>query len=138
MTSTSRTMLAGFALVVGALMGGTAMGADIMVTLTGDNEVPPVKTSASGMAMLSIGDDGAVSGDITTSGVQGTMAHIHMAAAGKNGPVIVKLVKDGDKYSVPAGTKLDADQIKAFKAGELYVNVHSAQNKGGEIRAQLK
>ena len=30
------------------------------------------------------------------------------------------------------------DQMKAFKAGELYVNVHSADNKGGEIRAQLK
>src|SRR4030095_1388602 len=34
--------------------------------------------------------------------------------------------------------KLNADQMKAFKAGELYVNVHSAANPGGEIRRQLQ
>jgi hypothetical protein len=52
--------------------------------------------------------------------------------------VIVPLTKDGDTYKVPAGAKLDADQLKAFKAGELYINVHSAANPGGEIRGQLK
>ena len=52
--------------------------------------------------------------------------------------MIIPLTKDGDTYKVPAGAKLTPDQMKAFKAGELYVNVHSADNKGGEIRAQLK
>jgi hypothetical protein len=28
--------------------------------------------------------------------------------------------------------------MQAFKAGNLYVNVHTAQNKGGEVRAQLQ
>ena len=31
-----------------------------------------------------------------------------------------------------------AEQLAAYKAGELYVNVHSPTHKGGEIRAQLK
>jgi hypothetical protein len=79
-----------------------------------------------------------VSGSVTTTGVQGMAAHIHTGAADKNGPVIIPLTKDGDTYKVPAGAKLTPDQMKAFKAGELYVNVHSADNKGGEIRAQLK
>jgi hypothetical protein len=81
--------------------------------------------------------DGAVSGSVTTTGVQGTMAHIHQGAKGQNGPVIIPLTKSGDTYSVPAGAKLNDAQIKAFKAGDLYVNVHTAANKGGEVRGQL-
>jgi hypothetical protein len=71
--------------------------------------------------------------------VAGTAAHIHIGAAGKNGGVVVPLTKTGDGvWSVPAGAKLDADQLKAYQAGELYVNVHSEANKPGEIRGQLK
>jgi len=66
-------------------------------------------------------------------------AHIHVTEAGKNGLVIVPLVKTADGvWSVLPGAKLTADQLKAYQGGELYVNVHTAANKGGEIRAQLK
>jgi hypothetical protein len=67
------------------------------------------------------------------------MAHIHEAPAGKNGGVAIPLEKKGDsEWAVPAGAKLTDDQYKAFKAGSLYVNVHSDANKGGEIRGQMK
>jgi hypothetical protein len=125
-------------LAIGALASATAFGAEVSVTLSGANEVPPVTASGSGKGKITIGDDGAVSGSVTTTGVAGAAAHIHEAAAGKNGPVIIPLTKDGDTYKVPAGAKLNADQMKAFKAGELYVNVHTATNKGGEVRGQLK
>jgi hypothetical protein len=39
---------------------------------------------------------------------------------------------------VPAGSKLTDAQYASFKAGNLYVNVHSPDHKGGEIRTQLK
>lgn len=135
-----KRMIAAALVAVGALASGIAFAEEamVMVSLSGENEVPPVKTSASGDGMFTITDDGKISGSITTKGIQGTMAHIHHGAAGKNGPVVVKLEKSGNTYTVPAGTKLDADQMKAYKAGELYVNVHSAENKGGEIRGQLK
>jgi len=84
-----------------------------------------------------VAPDGSVSGSVKTSGIDGTMAHIHLAAVGKNGPVIIPLTKDGDSWVVPAGAKLTDEQLKAYQAGELYVNVHSAAHKGGEIRAQL-
>ena len=107
--------------------------------LTGANEVPAVNTTAAGSGNITIADDGAVSGNVKTTGVEGTAAHIHVGAVGANGPVIVPLTKaaDGSTWAVPPGAKLTAEQLKSFKAGELYVNVHSEKNKGGEIRAQL-
>ncbi len=118
---------------------GAGFGDEVKVSLSGAQEVPPVKTSATGSGTIMINADKSVSGGVTTSGVAGTMAHIHLAAAGKNGPVIVPLTKTADNtWSVPAGAKLTDDQFKAYKAGELYVNVHSAANKGGEVRGQLK
>jgi hypothetical protein len=133
---TSRLAAAIFAL--GTFGSGIAYGADVKVMLSGANEVPPVTPSASGEGTISIADDGMVSGSVMTKGVQGTAAHIHMGAAGKNGPVIVPFTKEGDTYKAPAGATLNADQLKAFKSGELYFNVHSAANPGGEIRGQLK
>jgi hypothetical protein len=133
-----KSMVAAAMFTLGAIGSGTAFGVDVKVMLSGANEVPPVTTSAGGEGTISVADDGAVSGGVTTTGVQGTAAHIHMGAAGKNGPVIVPFTKDGNMFKAPAGAKLSADQMKAFKAGELYVNVHSAAHPGGEIRGQLK
>jgi hypothetical protein len=107
--------------------------------LTGDQEVPPVTTAATGVSTIRIAADGSVSGEVRTTGVEGTMAHIHTGAKGVNGPVIVPLTKAADGvWSVPPAAKLTAEQMTAFKAGTLYVNVHSDAHKGGEIRAQLQ
>ncbi len=107
--------------------------------LSGSQEVPPVSTAASGRGTITVGADKSVSGSVTTTGVNGTAAHIHIATMGQNGPVIVPLTKTADGvWSVPAGAKLTDAQCEAFKAGNLYVNVHSDANKGGEIRGQLK
>jgi CHRD domain len=110
------------------------------VKLSGSEEVPPVTTKASGSGTITVKDDKTVSGSVKTEGVVGTMAHIHMGKAGANGPVIITLTKssDGNTWSVPAGAKLTDAQYEAYKAGGLYVNVHSAANKGGEVRGQLK
>jgi len=114
-------------------------GGGVKVKLTGDEEVPPVKTAASGAGSFNISSDKSVSGSITTTGVEGTAAHIHDGPAGKNGPVIVPLTKGANNtWSVAPGAKLTDTQYESYKAGNLYVNVHSAANKGGEIRAQLK
>ena len=109
----------------------------VSVKLSPAEEVPPVKASGSGSGTLRLAEDGTVSGSVTTTGVEGTMAHIHQGAKGQNGPVIVPLEKKGDTYSVPAGRKLTSAQVQAWKAGNLYVNVHTARNKGGEVRGQI-
>lgn len=110
----------------------------IKVTLSGAEEVPPLNIPGSGSGSFRVAEDGTLTGAVTTKDVQGTMAHIHRAAKGANGPVIVPLEKKGDTYSVPAGRKLTSAQIEDLKAGRLYVNVHTARNKGGEVRGQLQ
>ena len=132
-------LAAAVALAVSGAYSSMALAADVNVTLAGDQEVPAVTTAAKGSGTVTVGDDMSVKGSVTTSGINGTAAHIHMAAAGKNGPVIVPMVKSGDNgWTFPPDAKMNADQMKAFKAGETYVNVHSAANPGGEIRGQLK
>ena len=109
----------------------------VKVNLTGTEEVPPLSVPGSGSGSFRVADDGTITGSVTTKDVAGTMAHIHRGAKGANGPVIVPLDKNGDTYTVPAGRKLTADQMKDWKAGNLYVNVHTAKNKGGEVRGQI-
>jgi len=107
--------------------------------LMGAEEVPQVTTSATGIANIQINADKTVSGSVKTTGVDGIAAHIHLAPVGKNGPPIITLVKSGnDVWNVPEGAKLTDEQYASYKAGNLYVNVHSAKHKGGEIRAQLE
>ncbi len=138
MTKIGKSILAAAILAIGAGGTGIAFAADVKVTLTGGEEVPPVNTPATGEGVISIADDGAVAGSVTTKGIQATAAHIHVGAPGKNGPVAVPFTKDGNAFKAPAGAKLNADQMKAFKAGELYFNVHSAAHPDGELRGQLK
>jgi hypothetical protein len=109
------------------------------LALTGAQEVPPVQTMATALSTVRIADDKTVSGSITTTGIVGTMAHVHISkAVNTNGPVIVPLTKTADNvFTVPDGAKISDDQYAAYKAGLLYVNVHSAANPAGEIRANL-
>ena len=131
-----RVLLAGTIL---ALSSVAAFGKDVKVNLTGAEETPPVTTSATGHGTIHISKDNSVSGTIKTTGIEGTAAHIHVGAPGEAGPPIITLTKGADgSWTVPAGSKLTDAQLADLKSGKLYVNVHSAEHKPGEIRAQLK
>ena len=109
------------------------------VPLSGSQEVPPVNASGTGTATITVAADKSVTAKITTQGVNGVAAHIHEGAAGANGPVIVPLDKTADnEWSSKPGAKLTDAQYEAYKAVRLYFNVHTPQNKGGEIRGQIR
>jgi hypothetical protein len=125
--------------VLGATAMVVAQADQQVLKLTGAAETPAVTTKASGVATLVVKADGTVSGGVTTTGFDGTAAHIHQGAAGASGPPIITLQRAGsDQWLVPDGSKLTAGQYAAFKQGDLYVNVHSKAHPGGEIRAQLE
>jgi len=109
--------------------------------LSGANEVPAVATTASGAGVLALNPTtNQISGFVMTTGITATVAHIHLGAAGVAGGVIVPLTETpagSGVWVVPAGQLLTADQVASFNAGDLYFNVHSSANPGGEIRGQI-
>ena len=114
----------------------SAMASTMM--LTGTQEVPPNSSVASVKSTVMVGPDKLVTGSIDVSGMTATMAHIHEASKGVNGPVIVPFVKSGERTFAPAsGARLTDAQYASYLAGKLYLNVHSSAYPGGEIRLQL-
>jgi hypothetical protein len=138
-TTVHALAMAGALTLLGACTSMTPMSTDTKaVVLIGASEVPPVVTAATGSGSVTIRPDMTVSAKITVLAMDATAAHIHNGAAGTNGPVIVPFTKTADNtFEAPAGAKLTAEQYAAFKAGNLYVNVHSAKHPGGEVRAQI-
>jgi hypothetical protein len=116
----------------------TGMTGGVKISLDGNHEVPPVSTAANGAGTIVVAADKTVSGSVTTTGIEGKAAHIHIGMSSTNGPVIVPLSKTADNtWSVPAGARFTDEQYAAYIAGNLYINVHSAAHPGGEIRGQL-
>jgi hypothetical protein len=109
-------------------------------SLSATQEVPPTSSSASGRGTLIVNPaTRAATGAITVNGLTATAAHIHQAATGVNGPIIVPLTSAGSGvFNVPSGTVLTAEQLQAYKQGNLYYNAHSVAFPNGEIRGQLR
>jgi len=130
----------------------------ISVPLSGAESVPPVQTSASGTAIITIqasanGFNISYELDVTNI-VDVTAAHIHLGAKGTNGPVIVPLFTGPEKsgsftgvlakgtitqadLTGPMAGKTFLDLAGSVLAGQTYVNVHTVANPNGEIRGQI-
>jgi hypothetical protein len=107
--------------------------------LNGEQEVPASLSPATARSSIEIGADRAVTGAIDTRNIEGTSAHIHEGSAGANGPILVTLGKaSATRWFIPPRTTLTPAQYQSFKAGNLYLDVHSAGHPNGEIRAQLR
>jgi hypothetical protein len=109
------------------------------VTLNGAQENPSVTTAATGVGFITVEESsGAVRGNFSTFGISGNAAHIHEGAAGVNGGILVELTQGPPgTWTVPGGAMLTPAQVESFKAGGLYVNVHTTANPNGETRGQV-
>lgn len=128
--------------------------------LKGENEVPSVATNAQGQATFKLSQDGeSIHYKLIVANIENVrMAHIHNAPAGENGGVVVWLypsspppqliegrfqgvlaegtITADDLVGSLAGQSLE-DLLDLMKAGNTYVNVHTTQNPGGEVRGQI-
>ncbi|MFC0135462.1 CHRD domain-containing protein [Massilia eurypsychrophila] len=115
-----------------------AVTAAAALTLSAAQEVPPNPSSATGKSTIAVGPDMVVTGTVQVMGMTPTMAHIHEAAPGNNGAVILPFARTGENTFAPApGARLTAGQYASYLQGKLYINVHSAAYPGGEVRVQL-
>jgi hypothetical protein len=109
-------------------------------TLSSAAEVPPTTSTGNGAAQVTLNTaTKEITYKVTYSGLSGpaAAAHIHCgAAAGANAGVAVAFKDPASPISGTA-TLTDA-QMADLEAGKCYVNIHTAANKGGEVRAQLQ
>jgi hypothetical protein len=115
----------------------------LFARMDGAQEVPAVTTSAAGTGSLTVNaDTGAVSGSLTVTVAPATaigQAHVHTGDRGVNGGIMIPLTDSGGGvWSVPAdAAPLTLEQRGLFIRGDLYFNVHTVANGGGEIRGQI-
>jgi CHRD domain len=111
------------------------------VPLSGAEQVPSVKTAGTGTADLTWDPSTrVVTWRVTYRDMSSpvTMAHFHHGARGRNGPVVIWLTNKGKPVASPIVGKatLTAKQAGEFEDGDWYINVHTKDHPGGEIRGQ--
>lgn len=136
-----RSAAAAFALAATLAFASPAFAAmvNMKADLKGASEVPPNDSKATGSVTATYD---SASKKLTWkgsySGLSGpaTAAHFHgPAPAGKNAAVMIPINPHGPSFEGSA-TLTDA-QAKALMDGDLYVNIHTAAHKAGEIRGQV-
>ncbi len=123
--------------------------------LTGDEEVSPVSTNATGQTIFKLSKDGTeLSYKLIVANIEDVLAaHIHIGDPGINGGVAVGLYTGGliegrfsgilaqgtiTSANISPNINLTWDQlIEIMLDGGAYVNVHTSENPGGEIRGQI-
>jgi len=109
----------------------------ISISATGTQEIPVNDSVGSATGTLRLdAATGALTGTITTD-ITVSASHFHEGIAGTNGEVVLQLDVNDSTISVPESTILTADQIQTLLSGSYYINIHSAEFPGGELRDQI-
>ena len=137
------------ALLIGALAtfsigaSASALGTHIYaVTIDPSQEVPPPVSSGIGTATVTLDD---VTGLVTVAGTfsgltsNASAAHLHgLAGPGALGGVLISLTETGGTSGNVTGSgTLSAANVTGMLNGLTYLNIHTTNNPGGEIRGQI-
>ena len=107
--------------------------------LKASNEVPAVDSKGTGSVTATYDTASkklSLKGSVSGLSGPATAAHFHAGEAGKNGGVVVPIA-GADKGSFEGSATLTDAQEADMMGGKWYVNVHTAANKGGEVRGQV-
>jgi len=149
--------------VTGAARTGFAAGQTFTASLVGREEVPPISTEGKGFFVATLDStETSVSFFLSYFAMAGTptVSHLHFAPKGVAGGIMAFLCGGGSRPACPApgtpvtGTLTAADVVgptgqlvsagefaelvRALRAADVYVNVHSDLAVAGEIRGQIQ
>ncbi len=131
---------------------GTEFGAFLIGSEEVDNTGMPLGlvSPGAGAASFTLSPDGkSLNYEIRVANTTDILfGHLHFAPAGQNGPVVVTLLGANDGLNnglIASGEIRDEDitgrtlaqLINEFRAGNVYVNIHTQVNGGGELRGQV-
>lgn len=126
--------------------------------LTGDEESPPVTTSARSAVLIELTEDGKLNCFLwaVTSLQNVTAAHLHLGGHTQNGPVVLPLfasstpqnfsegqlmaqltLGDADVASQPGFPPSVAALAERMRQNRVYANVHTTDNPAGLVRGQI-
>jgi hypothetical protein len=104
--------------------------------LSGAQEVPAVSTTATGTATVTLNAARTVISYVVRHTIPtATAGHIHIGAPGINGGVAVAFASVGAEITGMA--TVTPAQVASLESGEMYVNLHTTANPGGELRGQV-
>ena len=118
--------------------------------LAGVQETPPNDSEAQGQLVMQLNADGTISYKLIVANIRNVfMAHIHVAPRGVPGPIKQWLYPASGPPPMLRSGRTDgilaegsftptAALLAAIESGDAYVNVHTLQHPGGEIRGQLR
>ena len=122
--------------------------------LTGMEEVPPVNTNSTGIALFELVKNN-INFKVNVTNLDNIKAaHIHLGEFGQNGDVIFTLFKPATPIDVLNGTLVEGkvtsvdlegplqgktinDLVQLINNTKTYVNIHTEQYPNGEIRGQI-
>jgi len=108
----------------------------LVATLNGQQEVPATTSMATGTFMGMVNPTTRVmTYEVRYSGFTPTAGHIHAGAPGQNGPVVIGFSSIASP--ITGQVTLTQSRLDSMRAGNFYVNLHSAAFPGGEIRGNI-
>ena len=112
------------------------------VEMTGNNEVPPVNTTATGTAYLRLTDGDTLFSKVVVNDLESgdtlIAAHVHPGAAGVNGSVLIPLCGGTADFGVTKKIPLTSAMVSSLLTDEVYVNAHTTSHPSGIIRGQIR
>lgn len=112
----------------------------LAASLSGTQEVPAVTTTATALGVFILSQDlTKLKFRVTLAGLSSaiTAAHFHSGAVGVPGPPVVNLLTYVNGNVIEGEIVPTATFLASLRQGEIYINVHTTNNPGGEIRGQL-
>lgn len=116
-----------------------AKATDFMANLNAGQEVPAGTGNGMGVAYLNIDGQGRLCVSLSVQGLEGQIvaAHIHgPATPGVNAAILFDLKPNGSPINICIGPPT-SDQLKDLRKGLWYLNVHTSEVAGGEVRGQI-